>query len=115
LVCKEVCIPEGADLELTLPVAKTAPPDPRWAAPISAARAALPRPLEGWKASAEGKGAMIDLKLIPPAGMQDPGALQFFSFAESRIEPSVKQTMKRDGDAYVLTLPVSYNLANDFA
>jgi thiol:disulfide interchange protein DsbD len=106
--------PEGADLELALPVAKTAPPDPRWAAPIAAARAALPQPLKGWKTSAEGKGATIDVKLVPPAGASDPGALQFFSFAESRIEPSVKQITKRDGDAYVLTLPVSYNLAANF-
>jgi thiol:disulfide interchange protein len=70
LVCKEVCIPEGADLELSLPV--------------------------------------------PSAGARDTGALQFFSFAESRIEPSVAQTTKRDGDAYVLTLPVSYNLTGNF-
>src|SRR6185295_16552029 len=111
LVCKEVCIPEGADLELALPVDKTAAPDPRWGAPIAAARAALPRPLEGWKTTAEGKGATIDVKLVPPAGAGDPGALQFFSFAESRIEPSAPQRTRREGDTYVLTLPVSYNLA----
>src|SRR6185295_830738 len=56
LVCKEVCIPEGADLELVLPVEKTAAPDPRWGASIAAARAALPRPLGDWQVSAEGKG-----------------------------------------------------------
>jgi thiol:disulfide interchange protein DsbD len=115
LVCKEICIPEGADLELALPVAASATPDPRWGAPIAAARAALPRPLDGWTASAEGKGATIEVKLVPPAGARDPGALQFFSFAESRIEPSVPQTTKRDGAAYVLTLPVSYNLAGNFS
>jgi thiol:disulfide interchange protein DsbD len=114
LVCKEVCIPEGADLELALPVDRSTTPHPRWGAPIAAARAALPRPLEGWKTSAEGKGATIEMKLVPPAGAGDPGALQFFSFAESRIEPSAPQTIKRDGDAYVLTLPVSYNLSGDF-
>ena len=42
LVCKEVCIPEGADLTLALPVAESAPPDARWGAEIAAARAALP-------------------------------------------------------------------------
>jgi len=114
LVCREVCIPEGADLELSLPVDKAATPDPRWGAPIAAARAALPRPLDGWKASAEGKGSTIELKLVPPAGTKDPGALQLFSFAESRIEPSVAQTTRRDGDAYVLTLPVSYSLTGNF-
>jgi thiol:disulfide interchange protein DsbD len=115
LVCKEVCIPEGADLELALPVATTAPPDPRWGAPIAAARASLPRPLDGWTTSAEGKGATIEMKLVPPPGAKDPGALQFFSFAESRIEPSVPQTTKRDGEAFVLTLPVSYNLSGNFS
>ncbi|HET7098271.1 MAG TPA: protein-disulfide reductase DsbD domain-containing protein, partial [Casimicrobiaceae bacterium] len=114
LVCKEVCIPEGADLELALPIDKTTTPDPKWGAPIAAARAALARPLDGWTTSAEGKGATIELKLVPPAGAKDPGALQFFSFAESRIEPSVKQTTRRDGDAYVLTLPVSYSLSGNF-
>ncbi|HVN36209.1 MAG TPA: thioredoxin family protein [Casimicrobiaceae bacterium] len=114
LVCKEVCIPEGADLELSLPVDKKAAPDPRWGAPIAAARAALPRPMVGWKASAEGRGATIEVKLVPPAGAKDPGALRFFSFAESRIEPSVPQTTKRDGDAYLLTLPVAYSLAGNF-
>ena len=114
LVCKEVCIPEGADLELSLPVDRSASPDPRWGAAIAAARAALPRPLDGWKATAEGKGTTIELKLVPAAGARDPGALQFFSFGESRIEPSAPQTTKRDGDAYVLTLPVSYNLTGNF-
>src|SRR5262245_19756716 len=48
LVCKEVCIPEGADLTLSLPVAASAGPDPRWSGPIAAAQAALPKPLDGW-------------------------------------------------------------------
>ena len=114
LVCKEVCIPEGADLELTLPIDKTSLPDPRWGAPIAAARAALPRPLAGWQASAEGKGRTIEVKLVPAAGATDPGALYFFSHAESRIEPSGPQSVKREGAAYVLTLPVSFNLTGDF-
>jgi thiol:disulfide interchange protein DsbD len=114
LVCREVCIPEGADLELALPVDRTSVADPRWGAPIAAARAALPRPLVGWQASAEGKGQTIEMKLVPPAGAADPGALHFFSRAESRIEPSGPQRLERDGGAYVLTLPVSFNLTGDF-
>ena len=56
LVCKEICIPEGVDLALTLPVGNTTASDPRWGAPLAAARAALPRPLTGWQASAHGSG-----------------------------------------------------------
>src|SRR5262252_9290863 len=51
LVCKEICIPEGADLSLTLPVAKVSEVDPRWGGSIASARAALPRPLEGFAVS----------------------------------------------------------------
>jgi len=114
LVCKELCIPEGADLTLTLPVEKTALPDARWSAPIAAARAALPRPLAGWRAIAEGKGPTIEMRLVPPDGAADPGALRFFPFEESKIEPSRPQAVQRDGAAYVLTLPVSFNLAGGY-
>jgi thiol:disulfide interchange protein len=45
LVCAEICIPEEADLALTLPVrAGPAAPDPRWAGDFAATRAALPAP-----------------------------------------------------------------------
>jgi thiol:disulfide interchange protein DsbD len=111
LVCKEVCIPEGADLTLALPVQNAASPDPRWGAAIAAARAALPRPLAGWQPSAEGRGNTIALKLVPPAGATDPGAIRFFPLAPDRIEPSGPQRVTRDGGAYVVTLPVATTLA----
>ena len=38
LVCKEICIPEGADLTLTLPIATTSEVDPRWGQAIADAR-----------------------------------------------------------------------------
>ncbi len=61
-----------------------AAPDPRWAAPLAAARAALPQPLAGgWKAAAKGEGERIVLTLDPPAGAADPGTLQFFPYAEA--------------------------------
>jgi thiol:disulfide interchange protein/DsbC/DsbD-like thiol-disulfide interchange protein len=115
LVCKEICIPEGVDLALTLAVGNTTAPDPRWGAPLAAARAALPRPLTGWQASAQGSGSTIALKLTPPpvadAAATDPGALYFFPYAEAQVEPSPPQTLTRDGSAFVLSLPVASNLA----
>jgi thiol:disulfide interchange protein DsbD len=113
LVCKEICIPEGVDLTLSLPVARTAAPDPGWAAPMAAARAALPQPLADWQASAQGNGSRIALKLQPPAALAsaDPGRLHFFPYAEAQVEPSPPQTLTRDGDAFVLSLPVANNLA----
>ncbi len=114
LVCRDTCIPEGADLSLALPVATSSAPDPAWSAPIAATRAALPKPLGGWKASAKGDGTTIALSLAPPPGAADPGALHFFAHAQSRIEPSKPQALARDGDAYVLTLPVSSELSGAF-
>ncbi len=114
LVCKETCIPEGADLTLALPVAAKADPDSRWSGPIAAAKAALPQPLSGWTARAEGKGATIALQLVPPAGAASPEELRFFPFAADWIEPSAPQTLARDGSGYVLTLPVANTLSGTF-
>ena len=114
LVCRETCFPESAELTLTLPVANTAAPDPRYGKAIAAARAALPQPLAGWQAMAEGAGAKVVLALTPPAGAGDPGTLHFFPYDEGRVEPSAPQEVRRDGNAYLLTLPVASQLAPGF-
>ncbi len=115
LVCKDVCIPEGADLDIELPVAERSDPYPQWGSAIAATRAALPTPLQGWQVSAQGDGAKVALTLTPPEGVADPGSLMFFPHDEGRIEPSRKQILDRDSSgAYTLTLPVAVQLAPDF-
>jgi DsbC/DsbD-like thiol-disulfide interchange protein/cytochrome c biogenesis protein CcdA len=111
LVCKETCIPDGADLKLTLPVGTNAATDPRWGGAISLTRGALPQPLTGWKAEARGNGALIELKLTPPAGGPDPGTLRFFASTDGTIEPSAPQTQSRDAaGAQLLSLGVAHKL-----
>jgi thiol:disulfide interchange protein DsbD len=109
LVCKEICIPEGADLSLALPVAPTAPVDARWAEPIAKARAALPGQLSGWTIAAVGNGAKVELTLAPTdsATQIEPGVVHFFPSTEGRIEASGKQALTRDGSTLKLTLPVA--------
>jgi thiol:disulfide interchange protein DsbD len=114
LVCRELCIPEGADLTLALPVAREAGADPRWGAAIAAARAALPRPLGGWRASGEARGATIALTLVPAVAAANPGEVRFFPYAADQIEPSGAQRLTREGDAYVLALPVASTLSAPF-
>ena len=46
------------------------------AAPMAAARAALPQPLAGWRATASGSGATVELTLVPPPGAGDPGTIR---------------------------------------
>jgi thiol:disulfide interchange protein/DsbC/DsbD-like thiol-disulfide interchange protein len=115
LVCKETCIPEGADLALELPVAKAAQPS-RWHDSIAATRAALPGPLPaGWRVSATAMGSAITLSLTPPANVRDPGPLQFFAIADRRVEPSAPQKrIAASNGTYAVELPVSHELTGDF-
>ena len=115
LVCKDVCIPEGADLDIALPVSDHSDPYPQWGSTIAAVRAALPTPVQAWRVNARGDGARIALALTPPEGAPDPGPLHFFSYDEGRVEPSGKQALTRDASgAYLLTLPAAIQLAPDF-
>ena len=114
LVCKEICIPEGADLALTLPLAPSAAPDPRWASAIEKTRASLPRPLEGWDVEARGRGPQIELSLRPRAGAAEPGEIRFFPFSEGKIEASAAQRLSREGSALKLVLPVASHRVGEF-
>jgi thiol:disulfide interchange protein DsbD len=113
LVCREICIPEGADLALTLPVQAQSSPGPTWGAAIERARASIPRPLAGWNVSATGQGDRVELALTGAAG--DPGEIRFFPFAQGQIEPSAAQTLTRDGATFKLTLPVASQRVGEFA
>ncbi|MDR0770530.1 MAG: thioredoxin family protein [Burkholderiales bacterium] len=111
LMCKEVCIPDGADLTLTLPVAATMQTDVANAASIAKARDIFPIPLTGWTAAAQGNGTTVTLRLTPAhPEAPDPGTLYFFADEARQIEPSFAQPLQRDGNALVLTLPVSHQL-----
>ena len=114
LVCKEICIPEGADLALTLPVSPQTSPDPQWGDAIARTRASLPRPLAGWTVAATGQGPQVELALTPDAERGDPGEIRFFPFAEGRIEPSAPQTLARDGSTLKLILPVASQRVGEF-
>jgi thiol:disulfide interchange protein DsbD len=114
LVCKEICIPEGADLSLTLPVATHADADPRWGEPIARARAGLPQPLFGWRVTANGVGDKVELTLDAESGVVDPGTVRFFPFAEGKIEPAGAQTETRDGARTRLLLPVASQRVGEF-
>ena len=113
LVCKEICIPEGADLSLALPVDARAESGPG-ANAIDRTRAALPRPLEGWSVAAAGHGDTVELVLTPTGAASDPGDVRFFPESEGKVEASAPQTLTRDGSKVRLTLPVSSQPVGEF-
>ena len=115
LVCRETCIPEEAQLELVLPVSERADLYPQWGRAIAATRAALPAPAKGWLFAARGERDKVIVTATAPAGAATPGDVHFFPLQEGRIEPAGKQTFVREPNGtFVLTLPVSYQLAPDF-
>jgi len=115
LVCKEICIPGGADLTLRLPLVLGSPaPDPRWASPIAAARAAVPGDIKGWATTAMGKGNQIEVTLTPAQGrVRAPKSLYFFAADGGLVEPSGIQSSRVDGDTLRLVLPVAADLRAD--
>jgi DsbC/DsbD-like thiol-disulfide interchange protein len=84
LVCKESCIPEGADLQLRLPVQANAAPSAS-AAKFAAARAALPQPVQGASARATRDNGRLVVTLTLPQTLQSSGDL--FLDREDVVEP----------------------------
>ena len=101
LVCEEICIPEGADLELTLPVGKEAVRDPLHTAGFKAARGALPTPFPG-TAQFRIENKTLALRLTGTGS----GAMRFFPLSDTLINNSAKQVESENGDARLLAVPL---------
>ena len=120
LVCKEICIPEGADLSLSLPViadATQVPRDPRWSDAITKARTSLPRPANDWNVTATGRGSTVELHLAPAAGHDSAVSIagsHFFPYAEGQIEASGVQSLTHQGTDWSMTLPVASQRVGEF-
>ena len=93
LVCKDVCIPESADLELSLPVVGLdTTPGATAASPAFASNlAAQPAPLQGWTVELKYAGRdavlLINKAGSPPSGDKLP-AIQVFPYAEQLLDPA---------------------------
>ena len=107
LVCKDLCIPESADLELDLPIVSSAPsPDPRWAGVIDAALKAAPKPLEGpvdAHASLSSAGVKLAVAGAALTGRDLAGAW-FFPAQPGVIEYAGPETLERGPRGFTFTL-----------
>ena len=111
LICKEVCIPGGADLQLALPVREAAAPS-RLAPLFASTRAQVPRPAKLDAASATIDGARVRLAYRPAAPVRQ---LEFFPLEESRIEPAAAQTLRSEADGAALYLTAAQPVAAEFS
>ena len=106
VVCKDICIPEQAKLNLTLPVAEhPAPVDPSVAALFSGARAALPE-VSPWPISSWLTDQTISVRLVAPGldHTQIANAL-FFPKDDGVVDASASQQLSVDSDGLTVTAP----------
>jgi thiol:disulfide interchange protein DsbD len=99
LICLDVCIPEQAELRLTIPVLEAASPAPAQAQRIQAARSAQPKPLEQ-AASWHSAGEAISLRIEGAPR----GEAFFYPEGSGIIEPSAPQPNLRGDGALTLAL-----------
>ena len=110
LICKDVCIPGGADLQLELPVRGATAPS-RQAALFAGTRAQIPQLLELAGATATIEADRVRLAFRP---LSTPQQLVFFPLEEGRIEPAAAQTLRVEGDGAALYLTAAQPVAADF-
>ncbi len=101
LVCKDLCLPEQAQVSLDLPLLERADPDPAGQRAIADARARQPRHLPEIMLGASRFGEQVYLDW--PAGAP-PGAVQFFPDREGQFRHAAAQVLERVGDRLRLTL-----------
>jgi thiol:disulfide interchange protein DsbD len=105
LVCREVCIPEHAQLHLELPVAQSAKDNPQSAALFATTQKLLPRPMPyGWKASA--KSGRDEFILSVHAGQSITKA-EFFPLEPNQIDNPAPQKVRPLPAGVMITLKKS--------
>ena len=112
LVCKDICVPESADLKVDLAVASGAPlPDPRFGAKVASALSATPKPAP-IQASVALQGGVLKLWAVggPLKGVDATGAY-FYPAASGVIDHPARQAVEHGADGLTLTLKPAPGLA----
>lgn len=91
LICKEVCIPGGTNLSLTLPTAAAATTDPTWAPRIEATRAEVPTAAPGAPVVAKVTDTRIELEVTAP-GLEQ---LDFLPLTADVVDNPSPQTFEK--------------------
>ena len=105
LVCAKICIPEEADVALTLPVVAARPaPDPRSAPAIAAARRAVPAP-SPWPARYAATPESVTLTVAAPRlRAERVGEVWFFPARWGVIDHAAPQDTTVDPDGIIVRL-----------
>ncbi len=112
LVCSEVCIPEDAEVKLSLPVAATLPPpDDKTAAYFAQARAKLPH-ASPWKAVYDASDKRLALLVqSPELASARPREAIFYPYTDGHLEGAVPQKAGTTASGLVIEGTTGYKLA----
>lgn len=107
LLCRETCVPGGADLKLILPIVQKAPVASKQAAVIEKHAAQRPREDSAWRFEFEDTGDRLVLYALPSGG--DARAMKgwvFIAATDDLTEPAAEQKWQPMGEGwYALRLP----------
>lgn len=105
LVCKELCLPGRAVVDLNLPVARDkSDSDSRWIRLFETARGNLPRGLEEWGVTAERTPGGYRLTIEPPREREWKRGAYFFASERGVIDPTAPQNIGMDEHELTLDL-----------
>jgi DsbC/DsbD-like thiol-disulfide interchange protein len=105
LICADVCIPDHAQLHLSLPVSSTAAEDPAWASLFSDSLKRLPKPWpHTWKASAL---SLKDDFVVSITAGKPIAAAEFFPLLADQIDNAAPQPLQPGRAGVKITLKKS--------
>jgi thiol:disulfide interchange protein len=108
LVCKDICVPEKGDLDLSFPVSKAEPKkNPMFQAHIDRARNQLPVDVAGWKSEASMSTTSLVVRLTAPDGAAPPAKAHFFPERESLIEPAAPEKITVAGRTITIEMKLA--------
>ena len=109
LVCSDVCIPESADVSISLPGVRSTPlPDVRWVEAFAKAHRALPGKLQNWTTSATLAGGQLAIEFSPPAGTSVSLAnATFYPLREELIANAATQVLSKTTSGFRLLIPAA--------
>ncbi len=112
LACKDICVPESATLQLTLPVIEGEPEiNKQWQQAFADAREAQPLRDGPFSARFDVRAGNVTLYFEPPAGARiEPEGILFFPFTRGLIKASAPQVPQAAGEGFAMRLPPGWRL-----
>jgi thiol:disulfide interchange protein DsbD len=112
LVCKDLCIPEGADLAVQLPVGDAVEQDPTTGRKITDALLAAPKPAP-FNAAAKVEHGMLELAFTGPVLKRlDPTGAYFFPDDPKALDEPSRQAVERGPTGFTLMVKAGPGAAN---